>query len=156
MAWSDLAQGNPYPFAAKMAQKYPDITDDPFFIFNQEQQAYNQQQQNQQQGAYNQIAQQNAQAQRAGLELDSAQLQLQHQQNASRLLQDLLGSQFQSMIAEQSGLRSVNDLAGRLLDTRFNVERQTLMDQLRALQMQQDMNRIVDTPGSRARRLIGG
>lgn len=133
-----------------------DILDDPMFQYQQEQSAQRQRQQNQQQQAYNQIAQQNAAAQRAGLQLDTAQLQLQHQQNASRLLQDLLGTQFQSMIAGQSGARNLSDMSTRLLDTRFNIERQKLQDQLRILQMQDDLNRLIDTPASRARRLIGG
>lgn len=133
-----------------------DILDDPMFQFRLEQDAQQQRQQNASQNAYNQIARQNAATQRGQLQLDSAQLQLSHQQNASRLLQDLLGQQYQSMLAGMTGQRTLNDLAGRLIDTRYNIGRTNLLDQLRVLQAQQDLNRIVDTPGSRARRLIGG
>lgn len=133
-----------------------DILDDPMFQFRQEQDALRQRQQNQQQQAYNQIAKQNAQTQMGQLQLDAGQLQLSHQQNVSRLLQDLLAQQYQSMLAGQSGQRTMSDLAMRLLDTRHNIGRQSLLDQLRVMQAQQDLNRLVDTPGSRARRLIGG
>lgn len=162
MAWEDLIPDDPeraakYPFAAKMAEKFPSLdTDDPWFIFQQEQQAWRQQQENQRQRALNQQARQQSAAQQAGLQLDAAQLQLQHQQNASRLLQDLLNARYQTMLANQSGARTLNDLAGRLLDTRFNVDRMRLQDQLRLLQMQDDMNRLMDTSATRALRLIGG
>src|SRR5690606_33781924 len=83
------------------------MREDPWFIFQQEQQAWRQQQENQRQRMLNQQARQQAEAQMAGLQLDTAQLQLQHQQNASRLLQDLLNARFQTMLADQSGARTL-------------------------------------------------
>lgn len=135
---------------------YDQIKDDPYFIWNQEQEERRRRENNQQQQAYNQIAKQNAANQRASLNLDAAQLGLSHQQNTSRLLQDLLGARFQTMLTEQGGQRTLNDLASRLLDTRFNVDRQLLQDQLRLNQMLNERNRVIDSSASRARRLIGG
>lgn len=135
---------------------HQDIFDDPYFQWQQEQEHQRRREQNRQQQAYNQIAAQNAANQRAGLQLDAAQLGLSHQQNASRLLQDLLGAQFQTMLTEQGGQRTLNDLASRLLDTRFNVDRLRLQDELRLAQQLNDRNRVIDSSASRARRLIGG
>lgn len=133
-----------------------DYFESPAFQWMQQQNILQQQQQNQNQQAYNQIAQQNSATDQARLGLDKAQMEFQQQQGVSNLLMQLLGQQVQNLYAQQSGARNVGDLAQRLIDTRYNVQRTNLLDQLRLAQARDELNRIIDSPASRARRLIGG
>lgn len=159
-SWAELADGNPYPFAAKMAakeqQSLEDILENPYNQINLMQQAKQQQQQNSYQNAQNQIAKQNAENQKAGLQLDAAQLQFSQQSQVANLIQEMMRQRVQQLLAAHQGQRGVSEMAGRLLDTRFNTQRQGLLDQLRLVQEKQNLDRLVDTSQSRARRLIGG
>lgn len=158
--WAELAENNPYPFAAKMAaKKGPSlddlIADSPMTQLQLEQQAQSQREQNARQRAQNQNARQQSQERRAGLQLDQAQFQFQTQQGVANLAQELMRQRIQELLARQNATRTLYDQSGRLIDTRFNVQRQDLLDQLRLHQQRQDLNRLVDTSQSRARRLIG-
>jgi hypothetical protein len=128
----------------------------PGFQYGLQQDILNRRDQNRNQQAYNQIARNQSATDQARLGLDMAQFGFSTQNQTSSLLSQLLGQAFSNLQTQRSGAASVSDLASRLLDTRHNIQRSSLLDQLRLIDSRNDLNRIIDTPQSRARRLIGG